>query len=96
MHYHIVVQDTSGQHLEDTIFRSLSEAERAVPLVIHRIDDRVWQPNRYPGRSAQRGEIAVYLDRKHPEARREVSIIRCQTSAPAVDLHCRFWGRRLH
>jgi hypothetical protein len=95
MHYHIVVQDASGQRFEDTIFHSLAAAERAVPLVIQRLDDRVWQPNRYPGRSACRGEVAVYLDRGHPEARREVSIIRCRTSAPVVDPQCHFWGRHL-
>lgn len=93
MHYHIVVQDPSGGHVEDTVFTSLAAAERAVPLVIQRIDTRVWQPNRYPGRSAHRGEVAVYLDRHHPEARREVSIIRCPTSGATIDLDCHFWGR---
>jgi hypothetical protein len=93
MHYHIVVHDGSGEHLEDTIFHSLAEAERAVPTVIRRLDDRVWQPNRYPGRSARQDEIAVYLDRAHPETRRELAIIRCHTSAPAIDLDCHFWGR---
>lgn len=93
MHYHIVVQDASGTHLEDKIFESLADAERTVPLVVQRLDDRVWQPHRYPGRSAQRDEVAVYLDRAHPEVRREVSIIRCPTPAPKIDLDCHFWGR---
>ena len=96
MHYHIVITDGAGTHLEDTIFTSLSAAEHAVPLVIGRIDDRVWQPKRYPGRSAARDEIAVYLDRGHPDRRREISIIRCPTAAPAVDLACHFWGRHEH
>jgi hypothetical protein len=93
MHYHIVITDGAGEHLEQPIFASLSAAEHAVPVVIQRLDDRVWQPKRYPGRSAQRDEIAVYLDRAHPEQRREISIIRCHTAAPAIDLGCHFWGR---
>lgn len=93
MHYHIVVQDASGERVEERIFSSLADAERAASVVMQRIDDRVWQPKRYPGRSAHRGEIAVYLDRTHPELRRELAIVRCRTSAPVVDLGCQFWGR---
>lgn len=95
MHYHIVVHDPSGEHVEGTIFRTLDDAEREIPTVVRRIDDLVWQPKRYPGRSAQRDEVTVYLDRAHPERRREVSIIRCASSAPTVDLACHYWGRHL-
>jgi hypothetical protein len=93
MHYHVVVTDARGERPEGEVFRTLTEAERAVPTVIHMIDDPVWSPTRYPGRSARRHEVVVFLDRGHGNPVREVSILRCEAAGESVDPKCHFWGR---
>lgn len=93
MHYHVVVTDQAGERPDGPIFRTLADAERAVPTVIRMIDDPVWSPTRYPGRSARRHEVVVFLDREHDAQRREVSIFRCHASGESVDPKCVFWGR---
>jgi hypothetical protein len=94
MHYHLVLIDEEGEHPQAQIFSTQEEAERQVPLVLRLITDVVWQPKRYPGRSARRREIAVYLDREHRGGlRREVAVIRCASPAGEVDPSCYLWGR---
>ena len=94
MHYHLVLIVEGGEHPQAQIFPTQEEAERQVPVVMNLITDGVWEPKRYPGRSARRREIAVYLDRERRGGlRHELSVIRCPSSGCAVDPSCFLWGR---
>jgi hypothetical protein len=94
MHYHLVLIDTEGEHPYGRIFPTQEEAERQLPGVMHLITDAVWEPKRYPGRSARRREVAVYLDRHHRGGlRHEVVVLRCPSPGADVDPSCYLWGR---
>jgi hypothetical protein len=94
MHYHLVLINEDGEHPHGPIFSTQEEAEYHLPRVLHLITDAVWEAKRYPGRSARRREVAVYLDRAHRGGlRHEVTVLRCLSPGPDVDQSCYLWGR---
>jgi hypothetical protein len=84
MHYHLLLTDERGEFADIRTVGSATEADRNARLVL--AAQTPWAPNRYPGRSWKRGEIAVYIDRRHA-THRELAILRCPAGAP-TDLAC--------
>jgi hypothetical protein len=84
MHYHLLLTDERGEFADIRTVETATEADRHARLVLSA--QTPWSPNRYPGRSWKRGEIAVYIDRQHA-THRELAILRCPADG-AVDLAC--------
>jgi len=81
MQYHLVLTDERGHCLGVRSVAGHNAADREVRLILADIPD--WTPTRYPGRSWRRGEVALFVDRRH-SVRRELSMLRCadHDSAP--------------
>ena len=80
MHYHVVLIDDEGEHIDPEPFERQDEAEEQAVAVAQEIDGPGWRGRRYPGRSWRRQELAVYIDRRVLERavpRLELSIVRC-------------------
>ena len=81
MHYHVVLIDDDGEHVdEDLTFMRQDEAEERALAVARQRDGPEWAGKRYPGRSWRWQELAVYTDRRVFERRvprLELSIVRC-------------------
>jgi hypothetical protein len=84
MHYHLLLTDERGEFVDIRTVETAPEADRHARLVLS--GQTSWSPNRYPGRSWKRGEIAVYLDRQRA-THRELVILRCPADGP-LDLAC--------
>jgi hypothetical protein len=84
MHYHLLLTDERGEFADIRTVESAGEADRHARLVLS--GQTPWSPNRYPGRSWKRGEIVVYIDRRHA-THQELAILRCPADGPS-DLAC--------
>lgn len=85
MQYHLVLTDERGHCIGVRSVAGHSTADREVRLILADIPD--WTPTRYPGRSWRRGEVAVFVDRRH-SVRRELSMLRCAADHDAAPLDC--------
>ena len=98
MHYHVVLIDDQGEHLDSaSTFETQPEAERQAEVVARQIDGPGWSGKRYPGRVWRRQEIAVYLDRRalQRQQRLELTIVRCDRIAGEHDPGCYLHHRGL-
>ena len=99
MHYHVVLIDDQGEHLDSaSTFETQPEAERQAEAVARQIDGPGWSGKRYPGRVWRRQEIAVYLDRRalqRERGRLELAIVRCGRAAGEHDPGCYLHHRGL-
>ena len=81
MHYHVVLIDDDGEHVDEALtFDRQEEAEERAIAVAREIDGPGWGGKRYPGRSWRRQELVVYTDRRVFERHMphlEISIVRC-------------------
>src|SRR5947209_11708298 len=84
MHYHVVLIDDEGEHVDPALtFDRQDEAEERAVVVAREIDGPGWSGKRYPGRSWRRQELAVYIDRRVLERR----VPRLELKDAAVDVH---------
>ena len=92
MHYHVLLIDDHGEHLESaSTFGTQGEAEEQAATVVREIDGPGWSGKRYPGRVWRPQEIAVYLDRRaleRQETHLELAILRCNPNANGHDPGC--------
>jgi len=83
MHYHVLLIDDDGEHVDDVVtFARQEEAEERAAAAVLEIGGPGWQASRYPGRTWRPQEVAVYLDRRPFERgvpRLELTIIRCNS-----------------
>jgi len=85
MQYHLVLTDERGHCVGVRSVAGHNAADREVRLMLAETPD--WTPTRYPGRSWRRGEVAVFVDRRH-SVRRELSMLRCAADHDAAPLDC--------
>jgi len=92
MHYHVVLIDEEGEHLDSaSTFASQLEAERQVEVLARQIDGPGWNGKRYPGRASRPQEVAVFLDRRPLERQLthlELAVVRCDHGAAEHDPGC--------
>jgi hypothetical protein len=99
MHYHVLLIDDQGEHVDSaSTFDSQTEAERQAETIVRQIDGPGWHAKRYPGRVWRRQEVAVYLDRR-PLQRHvthlELAIVRCDRATGEHDPGCYLHHRGL-
>ena len=92
MHYHVVLIDDDGEHIDSaSTFETQPEAEREAEVLARQIDGPGWSGKRYPGRVWRRQEVAVFLDRRPLERQLthlELAIVRCDRGAGEHDPGC--------
>jgi hypothetical protein len=92
MHYHLVLVDEEGEHVETALtFARQADAEAQASGVAQEIDGPGWNGTRYPGRTWRPHEVAVYLDRRplvRAVHRLELTIIRCDAARGEHDPRC--------
>jgi hypothetical protein len=88
MHYHVLLIDDQGEHLDSvSTHDTQAEAEEQAATLIREIGGPGWTGKRYPGRVWRPQEIVVYLDRRPLERgvpQLELAILRCR---PEIDEH---------
>jgi hypothetical protein len=99
MHYHVVLIDDEGEHLDaaDT-FGTRHEAEERAATVVRDMAGPGWTGKRYPGRVWRPQEVAVYLDRRPLQRDTpglELAILRCAPGSGRYDLGCYLQDRAL-
>src|SRR5204862_3490283 len=99
MHYHVVLIDGDGEHVDSaSTFDTQPEAEREAQVLAREIDGPGWSAKRYPGRVWRPQEIAVYLDRRALQRqvpRLELTIVRCDSRVGKHGPDCYLYHRGL-